>query len=128
MSTISLTGGIDDNYTIVNVNGTLTVLADPDAVNNNITQKKKYGFSPNGDGINDTWTVDNIDLYANNTVQVFNRSGKKVFEKKAYNNTWNGVSNKTGNGQRLPVGPYLFIIDLNDAGKKPIQGWLYINY
>ena len=186
---ISLSAGVDTNYTITNINGTLTILIDTDGdgdpditdedddndgvldVDDNspeipnsdqqdtdgdgtpdveedcdndgvinyfdtdttkctdaITQKKKYGFSPNGDGINETWTIDNIYLYPNNTVSVFNRSGKIVFEQKGYKNTWNGVSNKGGNGQRLPVGPYLFIIEINDAGKKTIQGWLYINY
>ncbi len=186
---ISLSTGVDANYSITSINGTLTILADtdgdgdpditdedddndgvldvddnsPDIPNSDqqdtdgdgtpdveedcdndgiinyidtdttsctsaITQKKKYGFSPNGDGINDTWTIDNIYLYPNNTVKVFNRSGRMVFEQKAYKNTWNGISNKGGNGERLPVGPYLFIIELNDGAIKPIQGWLYINY
>ncbi len=93
-----------------------------------VSQKKKYGFSPNGDGINDTWVIANIENYPNNTVKVFNRSGKLIYEQKAYKNTWNGVANTIGGNQKLPVGPYLFIIELNNANEKPVQGWLYINY
>ncbi|MGB1270376.1 MAG: gliding motility-associated C-terminal domain-containing protein, partial [Flavobacteriaceae bacterium] len=57
-----------------------------------IAQKKKYGFSPNGDGINDNWTIDNIELYPSNVVKVYNRSGRLVYRAYGYKNTWNGIS------------------------------------
>lgn len=101
---------------------TTTVLVSP-----TIVLKKKYGFSPNGDGINDNWTIENIEQYPNNMVSVFNRSGKLVYKQKGYENSWNGISNKIGGNNKLPVGPYIFIIDLGD-GSQPTQGWLYINY
>ncbi len=94
---------------------------------NSHLRAKKYGFSPNGDGINDTWTIDYITQYPNNTVKVFNRSGKLVFEQNGYNNTWDGISNRSTSEKRLPVGAYLFVIDLK-SGEKLIKGWLYINY
>ena len=95
-----------------------------------ITQTRQYGFSPNGDGVNDGWFIENITAYPNSVVQVYNRSGKLVFKKKGYQNDWEGISNQisnSGTGTRLPVGPYIFIIDLGD-GSKPTRGWLYINY
>ena len=95
-----------------------------------IREVKRYGFSPNGDGINDGWTIENIAAYPNNVVRIFNRSGKLVFEQRGYQNNWNGESNQlSGNtsGYKLPVGPYLFMIDLGD-GNGFIKGWLYINY
>ena len=95
-----------------------------------ILETKQYGFSPNGDGINDGWTVEGIEAYPNNMVQVFNRSGKLVFKAKSYANNWDGISNQiasNGSGTKLPVGPYLFIIDLGD-GSQPTRGWIYINY
>ncbi|MFY0628725.1 MAG: gliding motility-associated C-terminal domain-containing protein [Flavobacteriaceae bacterium] len=103
---------------------------DNSSCGNTITQTKQYGFSPNGDGVNDGWFIDGITAYPNSVVQVFNRSGKLVFKKKGYQNDWNGVSNQianNGTGTRLPVGPYLFIIDLGD-GSTPTRGWIYINY
>ena len=93
-----------------------------------IAQKKKYGFSPNGDGVNDTWFIKGIELYPNNVVRVYNRSGKLVFEKKGYKNTWNGDSNKVSGNDKLPVGGYLFILELNSQKVKSVKGWLYINY
>ncbi|GAA3654884.1 BspA family leucine-rich repeat surface protein [Flavivirga jejuensis] len=87
------------------------------------------GFSPNGDGIGDTWVVENIQDYPNNTVQIFNQWGEVVFEANGYQNDFAGISNKTSNSfKRLPVGPYLFIINLNAPEIAPKLGWVYINY
>ena len=87
------------------------------------------GFSPNNDGINDLWIIENIELYPNNVVKVYNRLGSLVFEAKGYLNTWNGVADSgSSNGKKLPVGAYLYIIETNEIGIAPTQGWLTINY
>ena len=86
------------------------------------------GFSPNGDNINDTWVIENIWHFPNNKVLVFNRNGNKVFEAHNYQNDWDGKSTETGGNNTLPVGPYLYIIELNEPGFAPVQGWIYINY
>nr|WP_242158771.1 MopE-related protein [Aestuariivivens sediminis] len=85
------------------------------------------GFSPNGDGINDTWVIENITSFSKNHIKVFNRWGNLVFETNNYQNNWNGASTEGGSG-KLPVGPYLYIIELNESGFSPVQGWIYINY
>ncbi len=103
---------------------------DNSSCSNSIQQIKSYGFSPNGDGVNDGWFIENITSFPNNLVQVFNRSGKLVFKQRSYQNDWEGISNQisnNGSNKPLPVGPYLFIIDLGD-GSQPTRGWLYINY
>jgi gliding motility-associated-like protein len=86
------------------------------------------GFSPNNDGINDTWVIENITSFSRNNIKVFNRWGNKVFEANNYQNDWNGKSTKGGSSNRLPVGAYLYIIELNELGFAPVQGWIYINY
>lgn len=86
------------------------------------------GFSPNGDNINDTWVIENIWHFPNNKVLVFNRWGNKVFEAHNYQNNWDGNSTETSGSKKLPVGPYLYIIELNEPGFSPVQGWIYINY
>ncbi|ARS39462.1 hypothetical protein CA265_07280 [Sphingobacteriaceae bacterium GW460-11-11-14-LB5] len=64
-------------------------------------------LTPNGDGKNDTWVVENIDMYPNNTVRVFDRAGKSIFEMKGYDNSWGG----TLKGSLVPEGAYYYIID-----------------
>jgi gliding motility-associated-like protein len=86
------------------------------------------GFSPNGDNINDTWVIENIWHFPNNKVLVFNRWGNKVFKAHNYQNDWDGKSTEGGGSGHLPVGPYLYIIELNEPGYSPVQGWIYINY
>ncbi|GAB1308423.1 zinc-dependent metalloprotease family protein [Urechidicola sp. KH5] len=87
------------------------------------------GFSPNNDGNNDTWIIENIELYPNNKVQVFNRWGTLVYEKVGYENTWDGVATKgSSNGDKLPVGSYFYTLESNELGVPNVQGWLYINY
>jgi len=90
------------------------------------------GFSPNGDGINDTWHITGIDRYPNNRVDVYSRWEVKVFEKDGYNSAeeWDGTSNiesVTFGNNNLPEGTYYYIIDLGDNNStKPIKGYIYI--
>ncbi|MDB5192918.1 MAG: hypothetical protein JWQ96_2481 [Segetibacter sp.] len=74
-------------------------------------------FSPNGDGINDVWTLKGLKDFTTCTVEVFTRYGQKVFSSVGYNNPWNG----TLNSQILPVGTYYYVIDLRD-GTTPFGG------
>lgn len=71
-------------------------------------------FSPNGDGINDTWDIKYLESYPGATVDVFNRYGQIVFRSFGYNRPWDGRSN----GQVLPIGTYYYII--NPKNGKPI--------
>ncbi|MGS2761371.1 Ig-like domain-containing protein, partial [Sinomicrobium sp. M5D2P9] len=84
-------------------------------------------FSPNGDGFNDTFVIDGIQLYPNNTLQVYNRYGNLVFKTSNYNNDWDGVANKSGaimEKDRLPVGTYFYVLDTGTGIRK--SGWLYL--
>ena len=68
-------------------------------------------FSPNGDLVNDYFVIGNIEQYPNNTFEVYNRYGQKVFSKTDYNNDWNG----SYLGSELPCGTYFYILDTHDA-------------
>ena len=48
-----------------------------------------FGFSPDGDGNNDFWTINGIEEYPNNTVMIFNRWGDMVFKIDNYDNNSN---------------------------------------
>jgi gliding motility-associated-like protein len=77
-------------------------------------------FTPNGDGINDTWYIEALNTYPESTTQVFNRYGMEVFKSKGYSNPWDG----TYNGQLVPVGTYYYIIDLKNGNK--FSGWVVV--
>ncbi|WP_040474097.1 gliding motility-associated C-terminal domain-containing protein, partial [Flavobacterium frigoris] len=98
-------------------------------------------FSPNGDGINEEFIIDNIEdtvCYPENTVEIYNRWGVLVFETKNYNNETNSftgyskgrttVSQSSG----LPTGTYFYILNyLSVDGTGAVQtnkkdGYLYL--
>jgi gliding motility-associated-like protein len=81
--------------------------------------KPYTGFSPNADGFNDTWEIDNAVAYGDLiNVRVYNRWGEVVFESRGYDTPWDG----TRNGRQMPVGSYFYIIDVKDGNSKPYTG------
>ncbi|MFK7907305.1 MAG: gliding motility-associated C-terminal domain-containing protein, partial [Chitinophagales bacterium] len=74
-------------------------------------------FSPNGDGINDEFTV-----FVNAPVEeyhlmIFNRWGVKVFESQDPTETWNGIYND----EPQPIGVYAYVIRYQFAGQNTKQ-------
>ena len=95
-----------------------------------IDQIKPSEFlSPNNDGINDKFVIENIDRFPGNKLSIFNRWGVKVFEMKNYDNSWNGDSSISGFGGKgiLPPGPYYYFLQLGD-GNQPYKGYVEIYY
>lgn len=85
-----------------------------------ITVNKDYAFgpknliTPNGDGFNDTWKVDNLIEYAECKLTILNRYGMVVYESVGYDNSWNG--SKT-NGTMVSDGTYYYIITCEGTDK-----------
>jgi gliding motility-associated-like protein len=69
-------------------------------------------FTPNNDGINDTWGVGGLDQYPGTEVSVFNRSGYRVYHSIDYSTPFDGRIN----GADLPSGTYYYIIDTKKPG------------
>jgi len=67
-------------------------------------------FTPNGDGENDGWTIENLDCYESYKLSIYDRSGRLL--KKYENNFifWDG----TYRGKRLPSTDYWFVLDIHD--------------
>ncbi|MGI9542869.1 MAG: Ig-like domain-containing protein [Cyclobacteriaceae bacterium] len=88
------------------------------------------GISPNSDDSNDVWVIEGIQRFPNNTVQIFNRWGNKVYEARGYNNlsiAWEGQSTKgivLGNDM-LPAGTYFYVLDIGD-GSKARSGYIVL--
>ncbi|SFA46899.1 conserved repeat domain-containing protein/gliding motility-associated C-terminal domain-containing protein [Pedobacter suwonensis] len=87
---------------------------DPDLSNNvSIDNKDVIGlkipnvFTPNGDGKNETFFIEGLDLYNENQLTIINRWGSTVYEKKGYLNDW------TADG--LTDGTYFYVIRVKTA-------------
>ena len=81
-------------------------------------------ITPNGDGVNDTWVIYNIENNPNTLIRVFNRWGAEVFSAKNYANDWDG--HYKNNSEELPQAPYYYQIDINNDGSIEYNGWIYI--
>jgi gliding motility-associated-like protein len=90
------------------------------------------GFSPNNDGVNDFFEIAGLlNIFENFELKIFNRYGTLIYQGGNELSFWNGRSNKGigNNGELLPVGTYYYALNLNDPNyKKPLTGWVYVNY
>jgi len=76
-------------------------------------------FTPNGDSYNEKWVIDMKGLYPAVEIEVFDRTGKRVFYSKGYDESkfWDG----TYKGKKLPMDTYYYIINLKN-GTERISG------
>ncbi|MDR7371775.1 HYR domain-containing protein [Flavobacterium aquidurense] len=123
----------DDNDGIPDTEDNSPLIPNPDQKdrdndgNGDVTDTIKVlpseAITPNGDGINDTWVIHNIEKYPGTIVHVYNRLGQEVFNAKNYQNDWNGNKNE---GRLLETGSYYYQIDLGGDDTIDLRGWLYI--
>lgn len=73
-------------------------------------------FTPNGDGFNDVWEIENLKLFPNAVISIFDRYGKLLKQLNAVSSSWNG----TYNGHELLTSDYWFSIDFGNG--KIIKG------
>ncbi len=78
-------------------------------------------FSPNGDGINDTWNIAALEAFPTHEIKIANRNGRLVFNNKGAYLPWDGKFNK----KDVPVGSYYYTIYLNDDFKI-LSGWVFV--
>jgi gliding motility-associated-like protein len=78
-------------------------------------------FTPNGDGINDTWMIAALDSYPGCTVNVYNRYGQLVYQSTGYLKPWDGTSK----GKELAAGTYYYIINPKN-GRQQMTGFVDI--
>ncbi len=79
------------------------------------------GFTPNGDGINETLVIQGLSQHPKNTLLIYNRWGDLVFSAEPYNNDWNGQSEKALYGDRVVDGTYFYILTYEDASNEVIK-------
>lgn len=79
------------------------------------------GITPNGDGSNDVFTIDNISEFPNNHLFIYNRWGKLLYDKTGYDNVTKAWPGNDDN-DLIPT-TYFYILYLGD-GSGPIKGWI----
>lgn len=82
-------------------------------------------FTPNNDGKNDLFVVDQLhNLYPFCEVKIVNRWGNLVYESVGYERPWDGTRNN--NGEPMPLGTYFYRIRLNDGSGEELSGSISI--
>ncbi|MES2544670.1 MAG: gliding motility-associated C-terminal domain-containing protein [Bacteroidota bacterium] len=92
-------------------------------------------MSPDGDGLNEFFAIDEIENYPDNTVEIYNRWGVLIYDAKGYNNadkSFIGFSNQPltiSKDQLVPAGTYFYVLRYkNQAGKnKEKVGYLFVS-
>ncbi|MCW5517612.1 gliding motility-associated C-terminal domain-containing protein [Muriicola sp. Z0-33] len=118
---VSSTTFVPDDYELI----TFGILAEAE----DILTLDNYILTPNGDGINDVLVIPELDLSPNNSIQIFDRLGLKVFDMVNYQDEFAGISNVDNfviNREKgLPEGIYFYLITMDDLGLN-YQGFLYL--
>ncbi|MEP7253845.1 MAG: gliding motility-associated C-terminal domain-containing protein, partial [Ginsengibacter sp.] len=78
-------------------------------------------FTPNGDGINDTWKIEPLEAFPSAVLKVYNRYGQMLFTNNGASVPWDGRYK----GKLQPSGAYPYTIDLKN-GSPVIKGIVYI--
>lgn len=81
-------------------------------------------FSPNNDGVNDTWIIDGIEGVFNNQVTIYNRWGDVIQRFDNYDNLSVVWAGNDSNNNDMPAGTYFFTIQSN--GESVRSGWVQV--
>jgi gliding motility-associated-like protein len=68
-------------------------------------------MTPNGDGYNDFWVIDNIQRFQPCKVAIYNRWGDELYSSSNYQNNWDGKYK----GKNLPEGSYYYVFEANNG-------------
>ncbi|WP_338225431.1 MBG domain-containing protein [Algoriphagus confluentis] len=88
-----------------------TIIRDRIDLNNLVVYNS---FSPNGDGVNDTWGVPDLRYYKNVRVHIFNREGRRVFYTEDPDFRWDG----SFQGVDLATDSFQWVIEILETGEK----------
>jgi gliding motility-associated-like protein len=81
-------------------------------------------ITPNEDGINDSWIIEGIEEYPDNSVEIFNRWGDLIVRIGNYDNKTQVWKGRSRNGGRVPDGTYYYILTINGGGHR--TGWILV--
>lgn len=108
-------------YIVRKENGLDTVNVNVDIICEKLTFLS--GFSPDGDGINDTFTIIGAEAYPKNSLVVFNKWGEEVFASTSYDNSWDGTDK---NREPLVSEDNVYYYVFNDGEGNIFSGYMKI--
>jgi len=79
-------------------------------------------FSPNNDGVNDTWVIPEITRFDTNELNIYNRWGQLVYSSLNYQNDWGGTFNNTP----LPEATYYYLLKITNNDDDTLRGTITI--
>ena len=84
-------------------------------------------FSPNNNGVNEYFYIENLELFPNSLIWIYNRWGTEVYQSNNYQNDWDGRSQSKYNvaGDELPEGTYYYIFQLGGTEGQEGFGEIY---
>ena len=80
------------------------------------------GFSPDGDGENDVFIIKGVENYPNNSLSIFDYSGKEIYRKEGYHNDWDG----NPSNEKL-IGEYTYFYVFEDGKGNAHSGYFRID-
>lgn len=155
----TLSGGDPDSYAVTGIPGAITatvpfrftsdVLADSLAYTFTVTDAEGCGpvtitsppctyppsvfipesFSPNADGINDTFEIPGLEDFPGNEMTIFNRWGARLYHTVDYHEegkAWKGSVDNEGSFDLVPSGTYYYVLELG-GGRSGRKGIIYVN-
>ncbi|HNQ68964.1 MAG TPA: gliding motility-associated C-terminal domain-containing protein [Bacteroidales bacterium] len=80
-------------------------------------------FTPNGDGVNDTWEIQGWEIFPSVILWVYNRWGQELYKAEYGDEFWDGKYE----GKFVPAGSYVYVLDVRN-GKKKYTGVVSVIY
>ncbi|MDA7743651.1 gliding motility-associated C-terminal domain-containing protein [Flavobacteriales bacterium] len=84
-------------------------------------------ITPNNDGLNDALYLENLYLYPQHRIRIYNRWGALVYEASPYENNWQGTWEANGSGEALPSATYYFLIETEHQDALVFRGFVEIH-
>ncbi len=86
-------------------------------------------LSPNGDGVNEYLTIDNITSYPDNHLTIVDRNGSMVYEAKGYDNATKQFDGHAANGKMQQPGTYFYSLNYTVNGETHSKtGYIILKY
>ena len=101
----------------INANNCVSTITKPIEILEDFNLFAPNSFTPDGDGVNDTFIPESLKLMnVDFVMNIYNKQGKIIFETKNINQPWDGINQNSG--QKCNQGSYIWIVQLvNNKGQ-----------